>query len=541
MVFGLLFMWMGVLVTSSVQRRAIIAFLVGLEIAYVLAAALLFLATPICGVATYRSIRNGSRSTLAARGLLLCAGFVIAMGAAELIVAVRHAWSVRDARSAMAYPALPERFPEQAGDSGLTLAVLGESSAYGIPFQDWLSVGKIVAWQLGLAIPGRQFREELLAVPGWTLESQYAKLASLSRRPDAIIVYCGHNEFTARIPWSRKVPHYLDDQASILWGADKLAARISPVCKLLNETADRNRVGLTPPRYLRPPLIDTPAYTPGEFAARLADFRRRLEAIASYSRRIGAIAVFVVPPSNDARFEPNRSFLAARTTLAEREAFAREFAAARSTENTSPERAIEVYRSLLASQPGFAETHFRLGCLLESAGKWDEAYEHFVRARDFDGWPMRTLTSFQDAYLEVAAQYDCVIADGQALFHASGPHGLLDDHLFADAMHPSLKGQIVLAQGILDALHKRRCFGWPSGTESQRIDIAACADHFGLQAKDWASIATRIYMFHRGTASLRHDQAQRLANMLTYEAAMKRLEAGEAPESVGLPNLGIRR
>jgi lysophospholipase L1-like esterase len=535
----LMFFWIGVLITPSVRQRAIIALLVGLEVVYALAVMSIMLGLPISGVSIYWTMRKGSRSALAARGLLLCAASLFAISAAEVAVTLQRSWTAGPVGSAKADPVLPELFPEPAEDSALTLAVLGESSAYGVPFYDWHSVGRIVAWKLGEAIPGKQFREELLAVPGWTLEGQHAKLARLSRRPAAIIVYCGHNEFAARIPWSRTVDHYLDEQTSILFEADRLAARVSPVCSLLSEMADRFRVGLTPPGNLHPPLVDTPAYTPVEYAARLADFRHRLAAIAIYSQRVGAIPILVVPPSNDAGFEPNRSFLAADSTRAEREAYARTFIEARSMEDTSPERAIEIYRSLAASQPGFAETHYRLGCLLEKAGQWELAYAHFVRARDLDGWPMRALTSFQDAYREVAAEHDCVLVDGQAIFHAVGPHGLLDDHLFADGMHPSLKGQIALAQGILDALHERRALGWPTGGESPRIDIAACANHFGFLRKDWKSIAVRIDLFYRGTAGLRYDPTARQAKMNAYYAATERLEAGEAPESIGLPNLGF--
>ena len=420
-------------------------------------------------------------------------------------------------------PELPERFAESTDDGSVRLAVLGESSAFGMPFHEWLSVGKIVAWQLGEAMPERKFRLELLAEPGDTLAGQYAKLARLSFRPDAIIVYCGHNELVSEIPWTRRVGHYVDERPSILWGAELLAARVSPVCSLIRKTADKFRTGATPPFDLRPPLVDVPAYTPAELAARLADFRRRLEAIASYSERIGATLILVVPPSNDAQFEPNRSFLPAETALALREAFAQNFLAARSMENASPESAIKLYRTLLASQPGFAETHYRLGCLLESAGAWDEAYEHFARARDLDGLPIRALTSFQDAYRDVAEQHHSVIVDGQALFHALGPHGLLDDHLFVDAMHPSLWGHIALAQGILDKLHARRAFGWPSGAIAPKIDIAACAEHFGFQTKDWKKIAERGCMFEHRTASLRYDRSQRKAKTRAFDEAAKRI------------------
>ena len=93
--------------------------------------------------------------------------------------------------------------------------MLGESSATGVLRSiPWLSVGDIVAWKLGEVIPGGGSDALVLAKPGDTLEGQYRKLAGLRRRPDALIVYCGHNEFAARIPWSARNDHYRDEKPS---------------------------------------------------------------------------------------------------------------------------------------------------------------------------------------------------------------------------------------------------------------------------------------------------------------------------------------
>ncbi len=376
-------------------------------------------------------------------------------------------------------------------------------------------------------------------MPADTLRGQYRKLAGLKRRPDAMIVYCGHNEFLDGVPWSRRVIHYLDEQPPLLRRIDELAGRYSPLCSLARETADKYRAAAIPPPGLDHPLVDSPAYTADEYDAYLTNFRRRLEAIASYCDRIGALPILVLPPANDAGFDPSRSFLPAETSRAAREAFTRQFMAARKSENSNPGHAIDLYRSLLAAQPGFAETHYRLARLLESAGAWDEAYEHFINARDLDGLPIRCLTAFQQVYHEVAARHDCVLVDGQALFHAIGLHGLLDDHLFHDGMHPSLRGHIALAQGIVDALHARGAFGWSAGSPAPAIDIAECAAHFGLQPRDWVEIAQGGLVFHYGGVSLRYDSTQRLAKLRAWREALRRLTAGDAPESLGLPNVGV--
>jgi tetratricopeptide (TPR) repeat protein len=105
----------------------------------------------------------------------------------------------------------------------------------------------------------------------------------------------------------------------------------------------------------------------------------------------------VIPPGNDAGFEPNRSFLPGSASRAQREAFASEFLAARRDETGNPMQAEEMYRRLLERQPRFADSHFRLARLLEQAGKWDEAFRHYVAARDLDGLPMRLPSDFQRA------------------------------------------------------------------------------------------------------------------------------------------------
>jgi hypothetical protein len=532
--------WLEVFLTPQVLGQAVIGFLIGLELAYAVALAACTIGALV--LAGWLCRRRGDRvgRPIAARGLLLCVSSLLALAMLEAAAAARRAaMHPAPSTTGAGLPELPGRFDEPARPDEVTLAVLGESSAVGVPYESWLSVGSIVAWQLGRAMPARGFRVELLARKGDTLEGQFRELAGLRRRPDALIVYCGHNEFTAGVPWWRRVDHYLDDRPAPSWGLDDLAARFSPLCALIRETADKYRIAIVPGFDAPSPLVDAPAYTPAEFTSRLDGFRRRLAMIAAFGERVKAPTILVVPPANDADFEPNRSVLPADTPRSVREEFARDFLSARRAEDREPSHAIERYRALLRRQPGFAETHYRLGRLLARAGDREEAYRHFVAARDLDGLPMRCLGDFQQAYRDAAARSGCWLVDGQALFHAIGPRGLLDDHLFQDAMHPSLRGQIALAQAIVDALWARRAFGWPKEASPPAIDPAECAAHFGLEPAHWKPIAERGYMFYHATAPLRHDPSHRLARRQAFKAAAGRLAAGEPPEAVGLPNIGV--
>jgi hypothetical protein len=247
----------------------------------------------------------------------------------------------------------------------------------------------------------------------------------------------------------------------------------------------------------------------------------------------------ILPPGNDADFEPNRSFLPATTTRDQRAAFRREFLAARQLEATDPIAAIKRYRTLLTRQPGFAETHFRLARLLEQSGAWEEAFQHYAAARNLDGHPMRCLFSFHEAYREVASRHGCIIIDGQSYFHAIGRHGMLDEGLFQDAMHPSLRGQIALAQAVLNELRVRRAFGWPKDSPPIIIDPAECEAHFGIDVQLWKRMCFWDQWFNGLVAPLRYDLSLRLQKSEAATVARAQIEAGAAPEEVGLLNVGI--
>ncbi len=164
--------------------------------------------------------------------------------------------------------------------------------------------------------------------------------------------------------------------------------RYSPLCRLVLETWDRQRIDLRPAHKITRHLVDQPVCTPDDRESILAEFRRRLEAIASYCDEIGTLPIFVIPASNDGAYDPSRSVLARETPRAGASAFAREVERARGLEDQDPAEAQRLDRELVARHPEFAETHYRLGQLLERAGDSKEASRQYTLAREGDGLPL---------------------------------------------------------------------------------------------------------------------------------------------------------
>ena len=216
----------------------------------------------------------------------------------------------------------------------------------------------------------------------------------------------------------------------------------SALCGLIRQNAEKCRIAIPPPKSSNRKLVDTPSYTPGEYTAMLADFGQRLESIVAYAERVGAIPVLVIPAANDAGIEPSRSFLPATTSRGEPRSICSRISCGsgdrRRQSGCSHESAIA--SSCVDSPASLKRTTAWPSCCAK--GKREEAYGHYVAARDLDGFPMRCPSAFQQVYREVASRHDCILIDTQSYFHAIARDGVLDYELFQDAMHPSLRGLI---------------------------------------------------------------------------------------------------
>jgi hypothetical protein len=504
-------------------------FLRGLLVGY--AATLSMASLGALGLAVYvlRGRRRRVPRPIAARLWLVCAASLISLGGVELAATVWLAWLHR-------LPVLPTRLAEPPpGET--SIVVIGESSARGYPYQPWLSVGQIVAWQLEKALPGRRFRVDVRARVGANLEEMHQDLAKLTRRPDVLIVYCGHNEFLTRYDSARDAGLQEAPLDPILDRFYRLSLA-SPCCRLIYETVSKNRLGGPPPPLHQHHLIDPPCLTPSEFAAIVADFQRRLEAIVSYCERIGCAAVLVIPPGNEGGFEPKRSVLADTVSQAARAGLTRAFETARVIEARDPAEALAEYEATLQRNPEFAEAHLRAGRLLEGRGAYAEANRHYILARDCDGYPVRCPTLLQEVYRTVARRHGSILVDGLAVLRRICPHGILDDHAFHDGHHPALAGQVALAQAVLEALRTRSAFGGRKGL-APTIDLAETARHFGIDNEKWVVVCARAAPFYRDFTWTRYDRTERRAKQRLYEEAGREIARGVAPEATGVPGVGV--
>ncbi|WP_165230377.1 tetratricopeptide repeat protein [Aquisphaera insulae] len=550
-------------IPRETRQAASVGFLHELLGAYVALLVAVLLTLPVLGLFLARP-RPGARRTKGTRGwlprlLLLDFSLLLSILAVEAVSAAWLRWLHRapaspaaaairreeDALNPRIRADLANAAPDgsSGADKGpLKILVIGESSGRGEPYHPWLSAGQIAGWKLEEVLH-RRVELDIWATGGAILEGMHQQLSELTYRPDALIVFSGHNEFQGRWAWDRNSAG--DAPEGRAEAPERPAWQVilgaSPACRLIIEAIEHQRIDVMPPKVITRQLIDRPLCTPAERARILADFGRRADAIATIAEQIHSLPIFFIPASNDGGYEPSRSILPATTPEPVRVAFDGDVRRARELEKTDQAGAISAYRRLIAAQPGFAETHFRLARLLESAGSWDEARREYVLARESDALPLRCPEDFRDAYRKLASRHpSLILVDCDKVLTAISPHGILDDHLYHDAQHPTLRGYIALAQDLLKQLHDRHALGWPEGTPMPVVDPEACARHFGLDPERWASVCGRSAWFYGVTAFTRYDPAERQAKEAAYRKAAEKILAGARPEDAGITGLGIR-
>ena len=163
----------------------------------------------------------------------------------------------------------------------------------------------------------------------------------------------------------------------------------SPFCRLAYDLISRNRLDEPLPLAGHHRLIDPPQCSPAEALEICKNFETRLEALTAYCEEIGAVPVLIVPPANEADYEPSRSTLPPSVPQEERAAVEREFVWARQRESSEPGAAARLYEHILERYPGFAEAHYRLARLQERAGSHEEAQRHYLAVLDNDGLVIR--------------------------------------------------------------------------------------------------------------------------------------------------------
>jgi lysophospholipase L1-like esterase len=403
--------------------------------------------------------------------------------------------------------------------------VVGESSAAGVPYGTNYAFPMWLARRLDAELPGVAVEVVNAAVSGYGSRRVLEAVREIAKHAaDLVIVYSGHNEFAERRFYAHLVD--LDPRIFRLWElvVDSrlyalLSGRFGAASSEPPPRFDPNDVGVAGQMFAaardRASGRTQLSANETEYAAML--YRRNLEGMADETRRAGGRTLFVGVAQNLADWAPGASqhrpdldpaaSAAFDAALADGDGLA---AAGRC------DQALGAYERALAIDATFAAAHFGLATCLRTLGRFADAQAAFRRASDLDAVPQGIPSRFTDVLRDVARERGALFLDADARFVRESPHGLVGDPLFADFVHPSIRGHQIIAAAIAETL---RAAGVPVPADRWRVGAYADPDPAGILA-DNPKLRVREHLMR----ALACDLALRVACALAEADAVLALE-----------------
>ncbi|MBM4109429.1 MAG: hypothetical protein FJ255_11585 [Phycisphaerae bacterium] len=398
---------------------------------------------------------------------------------------------------------------------------VGESAAKGIPQPRPLRAASFLRAMLADAWPDRRVEVINLGAPAI---ASYPVLGvmreALEHEPDLVVAYLGNNEYygafgvssvhsAGRSPGLIRALRALHSTA-VAQALTRAAGRRAGTGTLMEAMAGRSSLGPDDPARA------AAARTLGAFVGDMID----------RCRERGVPIVVCTPPCNErdvAPFgEPDLSALAPgeRGRLADLMRVAAESVA------DEPSRAEEAARAALHLHGTHATARFLLGRALLAQGREEEARVELRLAVDLDPMPWRPPAASVAAIRRAAESRGAGLADLESAFRAASPGGVVGWDLMDDHVHPSLKGQDLVARTVMLAM---AALPEPVRVEPAAADALAdwtgYAQRLGANPFEAYGVATRMERLGRIPLFERSNPALAARN----EAIRRRIEGVSPP------------
>ena len=126
-----------------------------------------------------------------------------------------------------------------------------------------------------------------------------------------------------------------------------------------------------------------------------------------------------------------------------------------------------------------ARAQFQLAQSLHASNQFPEALAAFQKARDLDTMPWRATSAANDSIRRATQELNAIVCDVEGAFHTNSPGGSIGWELMDDHVHPTLRGQALIAEAIVQSLSRM------TGTVLLSAEARA-------RIGDWQSYAERL-------------------------------------------------
>ncbi len=376
--------------------------------------------------------------------------------------------------------------PKPAGVFRIVIA--GESAAKGFPQPKVLGSASFLRAMLQDLVPERTI--EVINL-GTTAVAAYPVLGmlteSLEYAPDLVVIYVGNNEFfgcygVASLHSAGRSPAMIRLLRAFRWTAvaQLIDAKILPATASGDKTLMETMMGRS---FI---ASDDPAR-----AAAARNLGVFVGEMIERCRERGVPCVVCTPPFNEKDLAPlgepdvrglgTAEILSVKTRL--------DGAAAKLGAGDAPGARAGI-EEVLKAVPRHATAWYLLGRALAASGDESGAAGAFWKAQDLDTMPWRPPAASVEAVRGAAKERGAVLCDLVESFRAESPGGAVGWDLMDDHVHPSLRGQDLVARSIVRTLAAEKLVqGLEPGEPETLPDWRLYAERLGSNAYETYGVA----------------------------------------------------
>ena len=339
----------------------------------------------------------------------------------------------------------PASFPVKKPAGEVRIFVVGGSTTYGfkLPNPERDSYGGQLEGILKrrLGVPVRVINCGANAYASYRLTKVVEDIMDCS--PDLVFIMSGHNEFLEPIQYAdlmegRKEPWYL--RLRLVVAARTLRDAARPVFDL---------------EAVREPVVDQEPFkkyivrSDEDYDLALNHYRHNLTKMIEAGASKNVPVVLSTTTCNIRDFAPfysesdDFSSIIVKSKVKELQQL---------LDEDQFELVLSEVENLLKRDDKVAVFHFLAAKALDGLNRFDEARDHYVKAKDNDRFPHRALTTFNAAIIEIASQQSVKLLDADTLIREAAQNQIPGADMFVDHCHPTAAAHKLIAEALADEI-----------------------------------------------------------------------------------------
>jgi tetratricopeptide (TPR) repeat protein/lysophospholipase L1-like esterase len=296
--------------------------------------------------------------------------------------------------------------------------VMGSSTVIGFPYENNLMFSRILQERLQDAYPDKKIEmvnTAITAINSFTLLDFMPQI--LDEKPDAILVYAGHNEFYGAfgVGSAEAVSHnrilirlHLKLMNSKLYQA--LRNIIGGIGRTFSAGTAPSRGTLMSKVVKKADII----YNSKDYRKGIRYFEKNYGAMLDLARK-NNVPVFA-------------------------------------SDLVSNIRDIRPFKSIASGNYKEADYYYKEARAAEQKNEFQKAKENYITARDYDCIRFRASGEINEKIRSLAIEYKANYVPTLALFESNSPHQIVGNNLLTEHVHPNIEGQFLLADAFYQAI-----------------------------------------------------------------------------------------